>query len=156
MEGKPMNIGNICIREVVTAKRGDALSQVARAMCERHVGMVVVVDEHDGHRFPIGVLTDRDVVRAQLGRASDMYCLNVAEAMSGDVLTLSESDSLMDAIGRLRTRGVRRAPVVSTTGVLVGVVSVDDLLMVVSAELAGLSRLVATQPERETRIRAPT
>jgi CBS domain-containing protein len=46
-------------------------------------------------------------------------------------------------------RGVRRAPVVSSTGALVGVVSTDDLLAHVARELMYLARLVTLQPRQE-------
>ena len=88
-------------------------------------------------------------MRAQLKRSTDLFCLSVAQAMSVNPLMLLGSESMVDAIDRLRARGVRRAPVVDAGGALVGVVAMDDLLAAVSEELSGLSRLAASQPERE-------
>lgn len=144
-----MNIGRIGNREVVSALASDPLSRVARQMCDQHVGMVVVVEERVDKRVPVGIVTDRDIVRAQLQRSTDLFCLSVAQAMTANPLTLLESESMVDAIDRLRARGVRRAPVVDARGALVGVVAMDDLLAAVSEELSGLSRLAASQPERE-------
>lgn len=144
-----MNIGRICNREVVFALASEPLSRVARQMCDQHVGMVVVVEERADKRVPVGIVTDRDIVRAQLQRSADLFCLSVAQAMTANPLTLLESESMVDAIDRLRARRVRRAPVVNAGGALVGVVAMDDLLVAVSEELSGLSRLAGTQAERE-------
>jgi CBS domain-containing protein len=146
-----MDIGRICNREVRTVSRSEPLARAAREMCEQHVGMLVVTEEHAGNRIPVGVLTDRDIVRAQLHRAADLNCLSVDEAMSSDLLVVGENASLAHAIARMRESGVRRAPVVNARGALVGVVSIDDLLGLIAQELSGLSQLVAAQPARERR-----
>jgi CBS domain-containing protein len=144
-----MNIGRLCNREVVVVHAGDPLASAAREMCERHVGMVVVVNEQAEGHLPVGVVTDRDIVRAQLNQGSDLFCLSVAQVMSEPPLVLSENEAMADAIERMRARGVRRAPVVNARGLLVGVVAVDDLLGAIAGELSGLARLAASQQRRE-------
>jgi CBS domain-containing protein len=144
-----MSIGQLSSSTVVTALASDSLSRVARQMCDEHVGMVVVVEERAGKRVPVGIVTDRDIVRAQLQRSTDLFCLGVADVMSPNPQVLLESESLDQAIHLLKSRGVRRAPVVDPAGGLVGVVSMDDLLVAVSQELSGLSRLAANQRARE-------
>jgi CBS domain-containing protein len=144
-----MNIGEICTREVTVVRSGDVLSQAARQMCERHVGTVIVVEDRRDQRVPIGIITDRDIVRAQLNRVADLFCLGVAQVMTPDPLVLSESETMSEAIEKMRARAVRRAPVVDSTGALVGVISMDDLLSVISEQLCGLVRLVEVQQRRE-------
>jgi CBS domain-containing protein len=144
-----MQVGRLCNRDIVTVRVGEPLSSAAREMCARHVGMVVVVSERPEGLIPVGVVTDRDIVRTQLERASDLFCLSVTEAMSEPPLTLSENEAMTDAIERMRARGVRRAPVVDARGLLIGVVSMDDLLEAISGQLAGLARLAASQRRRE-------
>jgi CBS domain-containing protein len=69
--------------------------------------------------------------------------------MSRGPLELREDESLMEGIRRLRARGVRRAPVIDSSGALVGVVSVDDLLFEIAREFAGLVDLIKRQPLAE-------
>ena len=57
-----MHIGKICTRSVVSCRRDASARELARLMRERHVGDVVVVDEHEGLLTPVGVVTDRDLV----------------------------------------------------------------------------------------------
>ncbi|WP_235187646.1 CBS domain-containing protein [Methylobacter tundripaludum] len=57
-----MSIGEFCNREVVFATREMSLPEAAQLMREYHVGDLVVVDEIDGKRMPVGIVTDRDMV----------------------------------------------------------------------------------------------
>lgn len=144
-----MKIGEICTREVTIVRSGDALSQAARQMCEQHVGTVIVVEDRREQLIPIGIITDRDIVRAQLNRVADLFCLGVAQVMTPNPLVLCETETMAEGIAKMRVRAVRRAPVVDVTGALVGVISLDDLLSVVSEQLAGLVRLIEVQQHRE-------
>ena len=146
-----MNVGDVCTREVRTARRDEPLADAAREMRKRRVGALVVTETKEGITRPIGIVTDRDVVCGQVTRASDLFCLSVGDVMTSDPLTLSETSGIAEAIGRMSSRAVRRAPVVNEAGNLVGVVSVDDLLPVVAAELASLSKLLGAQSRHEQR-----
>ena len=57
-----MTIGQICNREVVSAARDTTVQTAAKLMRHYHVGTVVVVDETDSMRTPVGIVTDRDIV----------------------------------------------------------------------------------------------
>jgi signal-transduction protein with cAMP-binding, CBS, and nucleotidyltransferase domain len=110
---------------------------------------------HRDHKAPsdrpvaTGIITDRDITCAQLDRAADLGSLSAEEVMTRNPLEINEEDSLSQAIETLRVRGVRRAPVVSSNGALVGLVSTDDLLACVARELMHLGRLVALQSGQE-------
>lgn len=64
-----MSIGAICNREVVIVGKNDTLFEAAQLMRDYHVGDVVVVEERDGRRYPVGVLTDRDIVIELVAKA---------------------------------------------------------------------------------------
>src|SRR3974390_793050 len=123
-----MNIGEVCTREVYIVTQGEALVQAAREMLRRHVGAIVVVQPEGKLVRPVGMVTDRDIVREQLSRDADLRSLKVADVMSKDLLTLPETSEVSEAIERMSSKAVRRAPVVSSSGDLVGIVSLDDLL----------------------------
>jgi len=144
-----MRAGDLCTREVYLARPGDALVDAAREMRRRHVGAIVVVEPTGRTVKPVGIVTDRDIVCGQLARGADLYCLSVGDVMSTDLTTVGESDDMADVIKRLAMSGVRRAPVVNRGGELVGILSFDDVLPVVSAELTGLARLIGIQPRLE-------
>jgi len=144
-----MNVGELCSRDLVAVAATTPLSEVARLMCERHVGAVVVIKSPMDQPVAIGVITDRDVTRAQLDRARDLSQIFSDQVMTPNPLVLCEDDAVEEALGRMRARGVRRAPVTTAHGTLVGVISTDDLIAQLARELSALARLLDLQPIRE-------
>jgi len=146
-----MNIGEVCSREVYIVRPAEPLADAVVEMHKRHVGALVVVEEKPDQVRPVGVITDRDVIRAQVLQGRALTHLAIADAMSGDPLTLQETCGIAEAIRQMSARGVRRAPVVSESGDLVGIVSFDDLLPVVSEQLAALAKLIGDQARGQDR-----
>jgi CBS domain-containing protein len=89
------------------------------------------------------------MVRALLKHPQGLTAVRAEDVMTHDPLVLSEEDSVDEAIKRMRARGVRRAPVVTSHGMLVGLVSTDDLFAQVARELVDLATLLEQQPRRE-------
>lgn len=148
-----MSVGEVCNREVVFVERGASLGEAARLMREYHVGDLVVADGTPGNLRPVGIVTDRDLVVEVL--AEDIPCdqVTVNDIMAGDLLTAGEGDDLFDTIRRMRERGVRRVPVIDPQGLLVGILTVDDLVDLFSEQLANIVALFgrAGHHERERR-----
>jgi CBS domain-containing protein len=63
-----MIVGEVCNREVIIAKPDASLVEAARLMKSCHVGDVVVVEERERRRVPIGILTDGDIALAIVDR----------------------------------------------------------------------------------------
>jgi len=144
-----MNIGELCSRDLVSAPADTSLLEVAQLMRDEHVGIVVITKSPADEAVAAGVITDRDVAFTALERAGEIAGLCAGEVMRLDPLVLCEDDSVETAIHRLLERGVRRAPVVTRSGSLVGMVSTDDLFAHVAGELAALARLFERQPGQE-------
>jgi CBS domain-containing protein len=120
-------------------------------MRNEHVGIVVVTKAPADEPVAAGVITDRDIVRAWLDLDVKLAGLPAEKVMTPDPLVLSEAESVETAITRMRERGVRRAPVVTRSGQLIGLVSTDDLIAHLAGGLSGLARLLEQQPRRERR-----
>jgi len=144
-----MNVGELCSRDLVAVAATAPLSEVAQLMCERHVGVVVVTKSPLERPVAIGVITDRDITRAQLNGARELSEISSDEVMTRDPLVLCEDDALEEALGRLRARGVRRGPVTTAHGVLIGVISVDDLIAQLARDVSALAHLLDLQPISE-------
>jgi CBS domain-containing protein len=136
-----MNVGDLCNRRIVSVTASAPVSEAAQLMCEQRVGAVVVTAAPAEGAAPVGMLTDRDIVCAQLDRAADLSQLRAADIMTGDPLILNEDAPVEEAIYCLHERHVRRAPVISSKGELVGVISFDDLLRHVAGNLRALAQL---------------
>jgi len=148
-----MTAGELCSRTVVFAERDMGLVEAARLMRDHHVGALVVVDQANGKRVPVGVLTDRDIAVAVVAKEVDARTLRVGEVMSGEPITVREQDSVLDALRLMRERGVRRVPVTDAQGALVGILAADDVLEVVADQLGDLARAIASGRAREARAR---
>lgn len=59
-----MHIGENCSRDTVFARCDESVATATRLMHESHVGWLVVADQVDGERVPVGMLTDRDITVA--------------------------------------------------------------------------------------------
>jgi CBS-domain-containing membrane protein len=63
-------------------------------------------------------------------------------------MTIAEDEPIQVALPRMRRGGFRRLPVVDREGSLVGLVSMDDILMLLSEELAQIGQLVKRETPR--------
>jgi len=149
-----MPVGEICNREVVIAEKSLTVSEAARLMREHHVGDLVVVDQREGRRQPVGIVTDRDIVVEVVAAGVNPEALKVGDIMGPDMATVRESEGLFEALRYMRDKGVRRMPVVDGTGGLVGILTLDDLLGLLAEEMTELAKLVSHERQREASNRA--
>ena len=147
-----MPVGEICNREVVVAERTTTIVEAARIMRRYHVGDLVVVDEVQGRRVPVGMVTDRDLVVEVIAREQPFASCTVSAVMSATVVCVPETAGVIEAIQLMRSHGVRRVPVVDAGGALVGILAALDLL---AEELSALARIAPRGQEREVRSRLP-
>ncbi len=151
--GERLTAGDICTRDVSFALRTTDLAMAARLMREHHAGALVVVDEKQGERVVEGVLTDRDIVVAVVAPGLDPAKLSVGDVMGAELVTAPEDESLIDLMRSMRDHGVRRIPVVGAHKELIGMVTMDDVLEVLSQELELLVATIGNEQRRERRLR---
>jgi signal-transduction protein with cAMP-binding, CBS, and nucleotidyltransferase domain len=144
-----LTAGDLCVRRVVTALRSTVLDEAARLMRSEHVGSLVVVEETPQGRVAVGMLTDRDIVTAVVARDVQASTLRVGDVAGDDLVSVREGDSLSDVLATMLRRRVRRLPVTGPQQVLVGLISADDLLRVLSEELGMLARVIGEQVKVE-------
>ena len=148
-----MTIGEICNREVVYVNRDVTVHAACKLMRHYHVGSLVVVDEVDGKRVPVGILTDRDVVVEIDAMDLDAKVITAGDIMSEELVTVPDRNDVLETIEIMRFKGVRRVPVVDAEGRLAGIVTVDDLLGILADELSDIARIVAREPSHEQQAR---
>lgn len=148
-----MNAGELCNREVVYVYRETPLLEAAGLMREHHVGTLVVVVDRLSERVPVGILTDRDIVVAVVAKKLEPHLLTVGDIMSPDLFTVTEQTGIADVMHLMRTKGVRRVPVVTHSGALAGILSIDDLLAFFSEQLGDAAQVIERERVREARLR---
>jgi len=148
-----MPVGELCIRQAVVTSRNTSVLDAAKLMRQHHVGDIVVTDGVAGRRVPVGIVTDRDIVLEVLAQELDATSLSAGDIMSGDLITVRENEGVFQTIQLMRAKGARRAPVVNSEGLLVGIVSVDDLVELLAEELSQLAKLIAREQRLEAELR---
>jgi CBS domain-containing protein len=148
-----MGLSEICNRSVVVTPAKTSVQEASRLMREHHVGSLVVVEDTSRGRRPVGIVTDRDVVIEVVAAGVDPATVTVGEVMGPELVTARESDQPWDTIRVMREQGVRRIPVVGDDGLLVGIVTVDDLLEILAEQLDGLGKVISAEQKREARTR---
>jgi CBS domain-containing protein len=148
-----MTLKTLCNREVVIAQMSDTVETAAKLMREYHVGNVIVVEERNGHRYPVGIMTDRDIVIELIANAVDLHSVTLGDVMYRKITLASENDELDETIKIMRQKGIRRMPVVNEIGVLVGIVTLDDLIDLIAEQLKDLAELVGRQQNLEKKYR---
>jgi CBS domain-containing protein len=148
-----MPIDAICTRDVMCTGRDTTVSAAARMMRERHVGDLIVVDEVDGGRVPVGIVTDRDIVLGVISLKLDPDVFTVGDLLNGELVTAADTQGIFETIEQMRIQGVRRMPIVDEKGYLVGIVSLDDLVRHIASELNKIANLMTWEQEREELLR---
>ncbi len=149
-----MSVGEHCCRMVSVIHPGESVMSAAKLMREHHVGDVVVVEAQSQGNKPVGILTDRDIVLELIAKNISLDQVTVGDAMSYDLYSLPEDMDLLEAVAEMRSRAVRRAPVINQEGMLVGILSIDDVLGILAELLKDLSLLVNKGRRRERALRS--
>ena len=148
-----MPIGEICNREVVYVNREVTVHAACKLMRHYHVGSLVVVDEVDGKRVPVGIITDRDVVVEVDALELDPRAITAGDIMSPELVTVPENHGVLETLEIMRCKGVRRVPIVDADNRLSGIIAIDDLLEVLAGELSDIARIVAGEQSHEQQAR---
>jgi len=77
----------------------------------------------------VGVITDRDICVALGTRNCTAGNVTVREVMSGKMFACAPEDEIETVLETMRAGHVRRLPVITEAGALVGVVSIDDVII---------------------------
>jgi CBS domain-containing protein len=148
-----MTVGLICNHNVATIDPSDGVTDAAVRMREEHVGDLIVVERRGNVHAPVGILTDRDIVVGVVAKRVPADSLTVGDVMTRDLLTVREDNGVEFALKEMRRCGVRRAPVVGQRGELVGVVSVDDVMQHLAAQLDRLADVIRVEQRIEASAR---
>lgn len=126
--------------ELVSADANTPLPDLARLMEERRVGCVVI----EGEREPAGIVTDRDLAIRVIGEGTDPREVTAGDVMTDDPHTAEADDGVFELCAKMREHGVRRMPVVEN-GELTGIVTLDDLVVLLEDEFHDISEVIRSE-----------
>ena len=135
-------IRDVCTKPVVTVSLEATVHEAAPRMWTRKVGALVAVDDAEK---PVGIVTDRDIVVKVVAAGKDPAKAQVGSIIRRSPAVIREEQGILDATRILSRRGVRRLPVVGRDGKLVGIVSLDDILMLLGSEMGHIASALASE-----------
>jgi CBS domain-containing protein len=144
-----MTVSAICNREVITVKPDATILHAATLMRQYHVGDVVVIDERKGKAVPVGIVTDRDIVIELVATELDCKVITTGDIMTKNLTVIKENCGIFEAIQLMSSKGVRRLPVVDDSGSLAGIVTLDDILLLLANEFSSLVKLYPREQKNE-------
>jgi CBS domain-containing protein len=141
---RPVTVETIVETDVVTARIDEPITSVVGKMAQNHVGCIVVLD---GDGQPTGILTDRKIALA-LEDDSDVAERHAGDVISGNLTTATVDATITDVIERMNDATIRRLPIVDDAGNLQGIVTLDDVLVLLGNQLDSALDVVAAQTSR--------
>lgn len=126
-----MKVQDVMTRSPTTCLLQDSLQTVAQRLWERDCGCLPVVDP-DGRA--LAMITDRDVCMAAWSTGLPLQDLQVGPAMSKELVSCRAQEEVSAASARMAKHGVRRMPVLDANGVVIGIVSLNDLALSAAKE----------------------
>jgi CBS domain-containing protein len=124
-QGGEMKVSKIMTADPRTCAPSTTLADAAKLLWEGDCGVLPVVY---GGKL-IGVVTDRDMFIALATRDTRASQLTVGEACSKNVWTCEPEDNVTTALATMKEHRVRRLPVVGFGGTVLGVLSMNDVLL---------------------------
>jgi len=120
-----VKIKGIMTQPAWTCGPGTNLASVVETMWTHDCGIVPVVNERGE---AIGVVTDRDICIALGTRNATAAMLTAGDVMTQPVAGCVADDDCFVALMTMQERGVHRLPVLGVDDVVVGIVSLDDIV----------------------------
>jgi len=113
-----------------------------------------VVVEAGGKNRPLGIVTDRDLVLELMSEGLNPEVFTAGDIMSVDLVLAHPEMDVMEAVRLMKTHRLRRLVIADENGSLAGIVTMEDLLLRLTRELADLTTGVVGARDREISERA--
>lgn len=113
--------------------------EAAERMHQRSVGALVVVDNTNA---PVGILTDRDLTVRVMAAGLDPHVTAIREVMTASPTMAQPAITVEKALATMQAGGFRRLPLVNPLGHLVGIITLDDILMSFGKHFASVKRIL--------------
>jgi CBS domain-containing protein len=120
-----MKIRSLMTEAVKSCGPDTNLSSVIETMRTCECGIVPVVNDRGE---AVGVVTDRDICLTLGARDEAASALVARDVMAHPVISCAPEDECIIALLTMAQHRVRRLPVLGIGGVLLGIVSIDDVL----------------------------
>lgn len=133
-----MKVKDVMTKAAIHEDPDDTLAEASSTMWSQQTGSLLVME---GDAL-IGIVTERDLLRT-VGEGRDPKATNLRDVMTTDVVTISPDTDLREAAEIMFQKWFRHLPVTTSEGTVVGIISLRDLLTLVSEGMQEPSHLQA-------------
>lgn len=109
-------------RDVVTVSVKESLVKTAKAMTDKQIGCVIVLEKTK----PAGIVTGNDFVVKVISKGLDPRKLKAGDIMTKDPVSAEPDTDLFEAVKLMKEHNVRRIPVIKD-GILYGILGPKEL-----------------------------
>jgi len=110
--------------DIVTAKPGQTLREIAAVLARHKIGAIVVTDEQQA---VCGIFSERDLVRAIAEDGDRAMEEPLQTYMTRDVVTCAKEDTVAELMTRMTDGRFRHLPVLENDR-LIGIISIGDVV----------------------------
>ena len=125
-----MSLQKFCQQPVITIAPEQTIFEACQMLREKNVGCLVV---QEGGAL-CGILTDRDISLQVTGKRKNPRRTTVREIMTANPVHLAVNKTLHDLTSLMHMYHVRRVPIVESGNKVVGLVTLDDLIILLGEE----------------------
>lgn len=143
-----MSLDRFMKSRLVVQSPGTRIYDAVRAMEDNGIGSVLV---HDGEGLA-GIITDRDLALKVVGEDLDAFEFVLQDIMSSPVATVPAGGTVADVANIMLNRHVRRVPIMDG-GTILGMVTLDDLLLEHALDASTLAAIVRGQLAQPARLK---
>ena len=136
-----MTLHDLVIKGIETAGPSATAEALALRLEEANVGSIIIEEE----MVPVGIVTDRDLALRVVARGDDPVGTTAADVMTADPITISIEAGLLDVTRLMGEHAVRRVPVVDDNDKLVGIITLDDVMSLLTRELDDLGDVIEAE-----------
>jgi CBS domain-containing protein len=114
---------DLMLKDVVTTCGNVLVKEAIEVLFKRHIGSIVVVDDA---QQCVGIFTERDAIRVVAQNLPLDATLD--KIMTKNPFTVNEDSTFEEAKNIIKLHKIRHLPVITSSGKLVGLISVRHIL----------------------------
>jgi CBS domain-containing protein len=122
-----MQVSDIMTLDPACCTPEHTAQEAAAEMRRRAMGVLPVVADMESRRMA-GIVTDRDLCMGVVAAGRVPAHVTVLECMTRDLVSCGAGEPVTRALDAMREHHVRRLPVVDSSGCLVGIISLTDII----------------------------
>lgn len=136
-----MAITDLIIEGVETAGPSATVETLAMRMAEAGVGSIIIEE----NMKPVGIVTDRDIATRVDARDTAASSATARDIMTPDPVTATNDSGLLVVTNTMAEAAVRRLPIVNDNGTLVGIITLDDVMLLLATEMSNLGGVIQAE-----------